>query len=108
MTEYELCNIYTSNIRWLRTQQGMSQFELAEKADLSDKYISYIETGRQWGSIETLLKLANALGVEPFQLLQPNGTVVRSKDNALTHEMLNNLRADFSSVVDILEKLIMC
>ncbi len=110
MTEYELFNAYTSNIRRLRTQKNMTQAELAEKAELSDKYISYIETGRQWGSIETLLKLANALGVEPADLLRANNTnITTPPPNAVANDpnqLLSNLKADFTAFIDMVEPLV--
>ena len=110
MTEYELFNAYTSNIRRLRTSKNMTQAELAEKANLSDKYISYIETGRQWGSIETLLKLANALGVEPADLLRANNNNNNSTPPSTAandpNQLLSNLKADFTAFIDMVEPLV--
>ncbi|MBQ3921846.1 MAG: helix-turn-helix transcriptional regulator, partial [Spirochaetales bacterium] len=114
MTEYELRIIYTSNIRRIRNEQDLTQFELAEKAGLADKYIGYIETGRQWGSIETLLKLANALGVEPADLLRANNN--NNNNNNSTppptaaandpNQLLSNLKADFTAFIDMVEPLV--
>ena len=112
MTEYELFNAYTSNIRRLRTERNMTQAKLAEEANLSDKYISYIETGRQWGSIETLLKLANALGVEPADLLRANNN--NNNNNSTPpptaaddpNQLLSNLKADFTAFIDMVEPLV--
>lgn len=109
MTEYELRIIYTSNIRRIRNEQNMTQFELAEKAGLADKYIGYIETGRQWGSIETLLKLANALGVEPADLLRANNDTGSPPPNAAAadpNRLLSNLKADFAAFIDMVEPLV--
>ena len=111
MTEYELFNAYTSNIRRLRTERNMTQAKLAEEANLSDKYISYIETGRQWGSIETLLKLANALGVEPADLLRANNNNNNSTPPPTAaandpNRLLSNLKADFAAFIDMVEPLV--
>ena len=111
MTEYELRIIYTSNIRRIRNEQNMTQFELAEKAGLADKYIGYIETGRQWGSIETLLKLANALGVEPADLLRANNNNNNSTPPPTAaandpNRLLSNLKADFAAFIDMVEPLV--
>ena len=110
MTEYELFNTYTSNIRRLRTSKNMTQAELAEKANLSDKYVSYIETGRQWGSIETLLKLANALGVEPADLLRANNNSKTPTPPPTAaddpNQLLSNLKADFTAFIDMVEPLV--
>ena len=49
----------------------MSQFELAEKADLSCATISHLESTSVYGlSIVTMYRLAGALGMEPDQLLK--------------------------------------
>lgn len=50
----------------------MSQTELAERTDLSVPYISHIETGRKKPSLETLVKIADALSVTTDRLLYGN------------------------------------
>ena len=55
-------------IKEVRKQKGMSQDELAERANLSSQYISQIETGRKKGSLPTYNKLAKALGVSIDEL----------------------------------------
>ena len=55
-------------IKEVRKQKGMSQDELAERAELSSQYISQIETGRKKGSLPTYNKLAKALGVSIDEL----------------------------------------
>jgi transcriptional regulator with XRE-family HTH domain len=47
----------------------MSQEKLAEKADLHHNYVGEIERGEKAATIDTLLKLAKALGVRPSELL---------------------------------------
>ena len=56
--------------QFLRKKQGMSQLELAEKADLSYTTISHLESTSVYGvSIIAVYRIANALEVEPHQLL---------------------------------------
>jgi DNA-binding XRE family transcriptional regulator len=47
-----------------REHRGLSQRDLAARAGLNFAYLSQIETGARRGSIETMKKLAEALGVE--------------------------------------------
>ena len=47
----------------------MSQAVLAERIDMSVVYISYIETAKKQASLETLVRIANALGVTVNHLL---------------------------------------
>jgi transcriptional regulator with XRE-family HTH domain len=58
-------------IQFLRKKAGMSQHDLAEKADLSYATISHLESTSVYGlSIVAVHRIANALGVEPDQLMK--------------------------------------
>lgn len=57
------------NIRLLRMQKGMTQDELAEKLFVSRQTVSNYETGRSQPDIDTLLRIAESLGVEAQHLL---------------------------------------
>lgn len=52
----------------LRKQLNISQEELAEKLEISQKSLSKIETGRNFLTSETLDKLVLALGVKANEL----------------------------------------
>ena len=52
-----------SPIKILRKYRGLTQAELAEKADISRPYLTEIETGKKDGSIRAMRGLAEALGV---------------------------------------------
>ena len=56
-------------IKQARVRAEMTQYQLAESAGVSQPAISQIETGRHRLSLETLIKLAKALGIEPAELL---------------------------------------
>jgi transcriptional regulator with XRE-family HTH domain len=58
-------------IRYYRKEKGISQYELAEMADLSVSYISELETGKKLPSFETLLKISKALNIELIDLILP-------------------------------------
>jgi transcriptional regulator with XRE-family HTH domain len=53
--------ILGTSIRKARTDAGLSQERLAEKADLHPVYIGKIERGEQWISLHALLRVAQAL-----------------------------------------------
>ena len=61
--------ILGDTIRKYRDQAGMSQENLAEKADLHPVYIGKIERGEQWISLHALLRIAKALGVRVRDLV---------------------------------------
>ena len=98
----ELKAVYTANLRTLRTQKKLSQAEISEKVHLTEKFYSYLETGRKWGSFETIVDLANAFGVEPYELFLPAGSVI-SHNERRTKDLMKRLRANFSELVDTME-----
>jgi len=51
------------NVARIRSQLGLSQDELAEKADLDRTYVSGIERGVRNPGVKTVLRIARALGV---------------------------------------------
>lgn len=56
-------------ISLIRKNRGMTQEQLAEKAELSNIYISHIENSRSIPSLETLMKLCSALDITPDEVL---------------------------------------
>ena len=59
-------------IQEVRKQQEMTQAELAALTDMSDSYISYIETAKKQASLESLGRISNALGITVDELLSGN------------------------------------
>lgn len=51
------------NVARIREARGLSQDQVAEKADLDRTYISGIERGVRNPGVKTVVKLARALGV---------------------------------------------
>ena len=70
MTEADLRQILSKNIKTFRSQRSLSQSELAEKADISIPFLSNIERAIKWPHPETLVKLSKALDVEVYMLFQ--------------------------------------
>ena len=59
-------------VRVQRKQHHLTQEALAEQIDISDSFMGHIERGTRSVSLETLIKLANALNISVEYLLQPN------------------------------------
>lgn len=53
-----------------RLKKRLKQYELAEKAGISNTYLSDIEVGRTTPSIKTLRKIAEVLGIDYIDLLK--------------------------------------
>ena len=60
----EVCQVLGANVKTLRQALGISQEELAFRAELDRTYISQIERGVSNPSVFVLLKVADVLGVE--------------------------------------------
>ena len=76
-----------ARIKWLRTERGIRQKALAEKAGLTPSLVSQIESGKLTPSLHTLGRLAGALGMPIGTLFEqaPNGRVHigRRRDRAM-------------------------
>ena len=57
------------NIKVQRMRKKLTQYELAEKINVHEKYIGKIETGKQNITLKTLVKIASALEIELKELL---------------------------------------
>ena len=71
MKKEQLRTVLGSNLRKFRGRREWSQMELAEKADISMHFLSEIERGNKWPYPETLQNLADAIGVEVYELFRP-------------------------------------
>lgn len=58
-------------MRSLRLEQELSQEELAERCTLHRTYVGSVERGERNVSIDNMERIARALGVELFEMLQP-------------------------------------
>jgi transcriptional regulator with XRE-family HTH domain len=70
MTGACIRQILGKNIKLLRNLRSLSQNELAEKANISIPFLSNIERSNKWPYPDTLAKLAEALGVEVYELFK--------------------------------------
>ena len=62
--------LFGKAVRSRRHALGLSQEQLAEKADLHWTYIGGIERGERNLSLENIVKIARALRVKPSQLME--------------------------------------
>ena len=59
-----------ARIKELRKAKGLSQEELSEKVGIDSKHLSRIEVGTSYSSLDTLGKIAQALGIEIKDLFE--------------------------------------
>lgn len=65
----EIREAFATNLRLKRRAAGLSQEELADRADIDRTYVSALERGVYSATIDMVDKLAGVLGVEAADLL---------------------------------------
>lgn len=85
-------------IQYLRKQKGYSQEKFAEAINIATTSLSFIETGRGFMSLPTLLKMTEILDVELYEIFQ----FVSPKTN---EEMYNYLIKTITSIKNDTDKL---
>jgi transcriptional regulator with XRE-family HTH domain len=66
----DLRDVFATNLRRLRNARKLSQDNLAYEAEVSRSYLSQLEKGAFYASLKIVGRLANALDVEPAELLK--------------------------------------
>ena len=85
MTQEELKNNFSNNLIKLRKSRNLTQLQLAEKLNYSDKAISKWEVGSVIPDVETLDAIANFFGITVNDLIYP------TKKNVLRTFFQNHL-----------------
>jgi transcriptional regulator with XRE-family HTH domain len=75
----DLRDVFAANLRRLRHEKGLSQDDLAYEAEVSRSYLSQPEKGAFYASLKIIGKLAEALDVEPDELLKRGAAEKRGR-----------------------------
>ena len=65
------------NVRRIRLAKGLTQEQFADVSGFTQQYISGLESGQRNPTVVSLFELAQALGVEPVELLK---RIAKGKD----------------------------
>lgn len=112
MTEIELFEIFSNNVRAFRKQNLLTQEKLAEKVDMSVQAINFFEGKRRFPSPESLVRIAEALNIEVYQLFLPQDkmlidmgkdTEIEKIRSELQKQIYCDIRKSFSKMIDKLE-----
>lgn len=99
------------NIRKYRLMKKFRQEDLAEKAGLTTNYIGMVERGEKIPSLETFIKILNALEVSSDMVLADVLETGYTVKNSILNEKLAKLapedRSKIYEVIDTLLKLIL-
>ncbi|MBQ6898890.1 MAG: helix-turn-helix transcriptional regulator [Clostridia bacterium] len=94
-------------VRESRIAKGLRQEDLAEMIDLSSVYVGMLERGEKVASLETLVKIANALDVSSDYLLCEvlnHGNKV--KDSVLNEKLDSVCDEDRVKIYDVIDTMI--
>ena len=89
MTVIELKETLSKNIKKYRKGR-FTQETLAEAIGVSPQNINDIEGKRRWPREETLVKLADILGIEIYELFIPSENLINKNNNVLDIEKIKN------------------
>ena len=79
-----------SRLKYEREKQKLSQLELALKSGVSQNMIAYIETGKRTPTLSTIIKLCDALNINPAVLFDDENTQKEAIKNII-FELVNQL-----------------
>ena len=112
MTENDLKSIFSENIKKYRSGK-FTQETLAEKIGVSAQNINDIEGKRRFPRTDTLVKIANALDVEVYQLFIPQDktpvVIEETPENEklraqMTDEIVEEIRHGVNKMLDKIKK----
>lgn len=84
MSSLEIKNRLGENIKRFRKSKNFTQFELSEKANVSEDTIKSLEQGRTWCSDKTLSQISDALEIDVVKLFIPVGKSFKDNKDNLT------------------------
>ena len=95
------------NIRKFRLVKKLRQEDLAEKTGLTANYIGMVERGEKIPSLETFIKIVNALGVSSDMVLTDVLETGYTVKNSMLNEKLEKLAPeDRNRIYEVIDTLV--
>lgn len=96
-----------NRIKYFRRLKSISQEEVALRANLNPAYFGQVEGGVKCPTVDTLCKIARALGVSPAELLQTTDRPTHAQEyTSKAAEMLARVPQDkLDQVLRIMEEV---
>ena len=91
-----------NRVRTVRRQQSLTQEQLAEKVGISASFLGHIERGTRKASLDTVIKLCNALKVSPSILLQDSldSDLLGDRNQSLSDDQRKLLREISNRIIE--------
>jgi transcriptional regulator with XRE-family HTH domain len=100
-----LAAVFGRRVRALRQAKGMTQEQLGRAAKMDYKHIGAIERGAKTSSFSAIEKLAEALGVEYYQMFIRDERKTSAVDKEVRSMLRDAGRIDSSNVEEFLKGL---
>lgn len=84
----------SDNIKYYRKAAKMTQDDLAKATKLSISFVSKLETGNKEPSLETIFKISNALGIQPYNIIGHNSNLLNEFLQGLDPDIRDELSND--------------
>lgn len=104
ISRMSLRKIFIDNIKFYRKKAHISQQQLAEKCDMATNYLSEIETGKKFPSVDMIELLAKELAVPAYLLFLDSTEIAIAPDMATQKRNEEFSRALFRSITDVLKE----
>lgn len=92
-----LKEIFSDNLKYYRKQAGLTQDDFARYVETDPVYISYIENGKRFPSIEYIEKMAKVLKIESYKLFLPTNIEFYKLSNEVLH---NRIKENVNKALD--------
>jgi len=63
--------LFGERLRERRRARGLTQSQICEQTGLTKAYVSLVERGRANPTLDTMIKLAEAVGAEAWDMIRP-------------------------------------
>ena len=88
-------------IKSIRIKKGISQMELSLRSNLSQSFIANVEKGKKQPSVLTLIRIANALEVNPQEFF-PESFNHDVKEPIFDHDMKEQVKEKIRKLLELL------
>jgi len=93
--------VLADNLKKNRQKRGLTQEQLAEKADVSSHYVAMVETCKTFPKPEMLERLAKTLIIEPHQLF-----TVENEPNDPNEFIQKKIATEMKNVVEDIKQVV--
>ena len=96
-TNQNLKEIFSDNLKYYRKQAGLTQDDFAKAVNTDPVYISYIENGKRFPSIEYIEKMAKVLKIDSYKLFLPANLEI---NNIANDVLYNKIKENVNKAID--------